>query len=573
MGIMDKFTSPVAAKKAKTRSIVTGLMLSLALLFILNLASAFFFYRLDLSKGKIHTLSKTSKNLAGNLKDNVVVKVYLSNNLPPDYNVLTRYTKDLLGEYKQYSKGRFRFELVNTSNEDEFRGQATRDNIFAQRVMILENDQQSVRDIFMGIAFEYKGNRESLNLTQDIEGRLEYEITSILRRLTKASLPKVSVYQDSLYNAEYYRYFEHHINQNYQVMPTNLTQPVKTSDVLIFPGVTDSMTALQLYNLDQYIMHGGKVVFLQDRVMGLVQYNQADLINSNIFKLLEHYGIVIKPDIVLDQSCAPINMSQRSGIFVIDVPMPYPAIPMVQGMESSPISKGLSDILFYLCSEINTNPNPNSKDVAITPLLKTSSNSGVLPGPDFDINPEKFLGQKLMSTLLMSPITVSALYTGTFTSFFARQPSIARTEGFVSKTDKSEIIVISDSDFIRDFIVSASSSNMMFLLNAVDFLLKDISLSEVRSRTIPKSPLEISRWLYKNNVSPEDIARIEPQIKQLVKALNLILPSLLLVFIGLRRFFSVKRYKRRIIRRFQPILPVVEMHDKQEELQDEEHPE
>lgn len=563
---MDKFAP--SPKKAKTRSIVTGLLLSLALLLLLNLVSAFFFYRLDLSKGRIHTLSKTSKNLVGKLKDNVVVKVYLSNSLPPDYNVLTRYTKDLLGEYKQYSKGRFRFELVSTTNEDEFRGQATRDNIFAQRVMILENDQQTVRDIFMGIAFEYKGNRESLNLTQDIEGRLEYEITSILRRLTKVSLPRVSVFQDSLYNADYYRYFEHHVNQNYQIIPTNLTAPVKASDVLIFPGVTDSLTALQLYNLDQYIMHDGKVVFLQDRVMGLVQYNQADLIYSNIFRLLEHYGIVIKPNLVLDQSCAPINMSQRSGIFVIDVPMPYPAIPMVQGMKSSPISKGLSDILFYLCSEIDTNP--NNTDLKITPLLQTSSNSGLLQGPVFDINPEKFLGQKLMSTLLLPPITVSALYTGTITSFFARQPSIAKTEGFVGKTDKSEIIIISDSDFIRDFIVSASSSNMMFLLNAVDYLLKDISLSEVRSRTIPNSPLEINRWLYRSNVSPEEIAKVEPKVKQFVKAINIILPSLLLVLFGLRRHFSVKKHKRKIQQRFQPNLAVTEISEKQEEELSEE---
>jgi ABC-2 type transport system permease protein len=177
-----------APKIAKTRSIVTGLLLSLALLFILNLLSSFFFYRLDFSKGKIHTLSKTSKNLVRKLSDNVVVKVYLSRNLPPDYNVLARYAKDLLGEYKQYGGKHFRFEFVSTNNEDEFSGAATRSNVFTQRVMILENDQQTVRDIFMGLAFEYKGNRETLNLTKDIEGRMEYEITAILRRLTKVTL-------------------------------------------------------------------------------------------------------------------------------------------------------------------------------------------------------------------------------------------------------------------------------------------------------------------------------------------------------------------------------------------------
>lgn len=540
-------------KPAKTRSLLTGLILSLAVLVLLNLVSAFFFYRLDFSLGRIHTLSKTSKNLVRDLKDNTVVKVYLSDNLPPEYNVLARYAKDLLSEYKQYGGSRFRYEIVSRSNEDEFRGQAARDNIFAQRTVILENDQQTVRDIYMGLAFEHKGNRESLNLTGEIEGRLEYEITAILRRLTKADLPQVTVFQDSLYSSEYYKYFEHHMNQNYRVIPTNLTAPVKASDVLVFPGVLDSLSRLQLYNLDQYIMHGGKVVFLQDRVFGMVQYNSAQEIHSNLFDFLASYGIEIKPNLVMDQSCAPINMSQRSGIYVIDVPVPFPPIPLVQGMKNSVISKGLSDIIFYLCSEINTNP--EVKDVTVTPLLKTSPNSGILDGPVFDISPDRYLKEKMVATLTFPPVTVSALYTGRFTSYFKDDPSISSTEGFISETDKSEIIVISDSDFIRDFIAGLSSANLMYLLNAIDFLLKDVSLSEVRSRTIPNSPLDIGNWLYKNNFDQVKIAQIEPKVKSAVKYANLLLPSLLLVLFGLRRMFKIRKHRLMIRNRFRLMRP------------------
>lgn len=560
---MEIKTASQAPQKAKTRSIFTGLILSLILLVILNLISSFFFYRLDFSKGKIHTLSKTSKTLVSKLNDNVVVKVYLSSNLPPDYSVLARYAKDILAEYKQYGKNRFRYEIIGTNNEDAFRGDATRNNVFAQRVMILENDQQTVRDIFMGLSFEYKGNRETLNLTKDIEGRMEYEITAILRRLTKATLPKISVFQDSLYSAEYYKYFEHYANQNYQIIPTDLNRPEKESEVLIMPGVVDSLTAIQLFNFDQYIMHGGKVLILQDRISGLVQYNQAQEIKSNLFKFLEQYGIDIKPNLVLDQACAPINMSQRSGIYVVDVPMPYPPIPMVQGMKSSVIGRGLSDMLLYFCSEINIHP--QVKDITVTPLLQTSPNSGIMTGPDFDINPEKYMGQKLMPTLILPPITVAALYTGTFTSYFAKMPNVAATQGFVAKSDKSEIIVISDSDFIRDFIVSSAGSNMMFFLNAVDYLLKDVSMSEVRSRTIPNSPLEINQWLYKMKVNPERIIQIEPTIRQIVKGINLIVPSSLLILLGLYRFFRLKKSRKSLQLRFRVNKPVLKEQEQTEE--------
>ncbi len=537
----------------RTNSIVTGLLLSLALLVILNLISAFFFYRLDVSKGRIHTLSKTSKKLAKDLKDNVVVKVYLSNNLPPEYNVLARYAKDLLGEYRQFGGRHFRYELVSTANDDEFQGAAARDNIFGQRTMIVENDQQTVRDIYMGLAFEYKGNRESLNLTKAIEGRLEYEITAILRRLTKASLPKVSVYQDSLYSAELYKYFEHHIRQNYQVVPINLTSPFMEADVLIFPGAMDSLSALQMYNLDQYIMHGGKVVFLQDRISGLVQYNEAFPIYSNIFRLLEHYGVFIKPNIVMDQNCAPINVSQRSGIFVIDTPLPYPPIPMLQGIKKNVVSNGLSDMLLYLGSEIDTNA--GRTDVTVLPLLKTSPGSGIMAGPQFDISPDRFMQKGSNEGLTLPPITVAAYYTGKFTSLFATNPSIAKTPGFIASNPNAEIIVLSDSDFIRDFITSASDANMMFLLNAVDFLLKDLSLSEVRSRTLPNSPLEISTWLYKRNVPMNRIAEIEPVVRLFVKGVNLVLPSLLLIVCGFIVLISQKKRRRSIQQYFQPLKP------------------
>jgi gliding-associated putative ABC transporter substrate-binding component GldG len=548
---MENMAKTPGQKKVKTRSIVTGLLLSLSLLFILNLVSLFLFYRLDFSKGKIHTLSKTSKTLVRKLEDNVVVKVYLSKNLPADYSVLARYARDLLSEYKLYGKNRFRFELVPQTNEDEFRGQATRDNIFAQRVMILEDDQQTVRDIFMGIAFEYKGNRERINLTKEIEGRLEYEITSILRRLTQAALPRVTVFEDSLYSPSYYKYFEHHTTQNYNIMPTNLNAPVMASDVMIFPGVIDSLSRLQLYNLDQYIMHGGKVLFLQDRVMGLVQYGRADVIDSNLFDLLEHYGIEIKPNLVLDQTCAPINMSQRSGIFTIDVPMPYPPIPMLEGMKSSVVTKGLSDIIIYMGSEINVNT--GKPGLEITPLLKTSAASGIMDGPVFDIIPEKFMGDKVMSTLTHPPLTMAAHYKGTFTSFFADRAEIAETEGFTPQTETGEVIVVSDSDLIRDFIVSASGANMMFVLNAIDYLLKDVSLNEVRSRTIPNSPLDITRWLYRRNIDAQTTASIEPRIRQFVKLVNLLLPSLLLVVMGLVMLFRLRKSRRAIQSRFSDV--------------------
>jgi len=174
----------------------------------------------------------------------------------------------------------------------------------------------------------------------------------------------------------------------------------------------------------------------------------------------------------------------------------------------------------------------------------------LLQGPEFDLRPERFMQQKLMSTLLHPPLTVGAAYSGSFTSFYADNPEIAKTEGFIGKVDNSEIIVFSDSDLVRDFIVNASSSNIMLVLNAIDYLLKDVSLSEVRSRTITNSPLEINLWLNKLNVSPEKIAQIEPYVRQTIKGINLLLPAVMMIIFGLLRFVMLKTRRVLIRNRF-----------------------
>ncbi len=424
-------------QKTRTTSLLTGLVLSLVLLVIINLVSFFLYTRLDFSKGRIHTLSRTSKNIVRELKDNLVVKVYFSHNLPADYSLLATYCKDLLSEYKTSSRGRFRYEFVSPANDEEFRAETQRNQIYPQKVMILENDQQSIREIFLGLTFEYKGNRETLNLSRGTEGRMEYEITALVRRLAKAKLPKIVVFEDSLYSPRLYQFFEHHTAQNYEVESTDLTKTYYSSKVMIFTGVVDSLSRTQLFALDQYIMHGGKVLFLQDRVAGLIQYNQAEELNSNVYKLLEHYGVVIKPNLVMDQNCLPIKLSQRSGIFIVDVPVLYPLVPLMQGNKNHQISRGLSDMMMYLSSEINT-ISPN-KDLTITPLLQTSQNSGVLTGPFFDITPANFIGHKAAGYLILKNLTVAALATGKMRSYFADSLFVKDNPGFKPETENGEI--------------------------------------------------------------------------------------------------------------------------------------
>ncbi len=95
-----------------------------------------------------------------------------------------------------------------------------------------------------------------------------------------------------------------------------------------------------------------------------------------------------------------------------------------------------------------------------------------------------------------------------------------------------------------------TETNIMFILNATDFLLGDTSLIPVRSRTLTSSPLDISRWLSRKNLTPERMTALEPVVKNAVKLINLLLPSGLLILLGIIIHIRFKTYRRSIKDRF-----------------------
>ncbi|HNQ43934.1 MAG TPA: Gldg family protein, partial [Candidatus Cloacimonadota bacterium] len=98
--------------KFKTGSILGSLVLKLAIILMILLVASYLRLRLDFSKNRLYSLSKTSREAVKNLKDNMVVKLYTSQELPAQMSSIDRYVKDLLSEYQNAGKGRFHYEFV-----------------------------------------------------------------------------------------------------------------------------------------------------------------------------------------------------------------------------------------------------------------------------------------------------------------------------------------------------------------------------------------------------------------------------------------------------------------------------
>ena len=121
------------------------------------------------------------------------------------------------------------------------------------------------------------------------------------------------------------------LRQRYTVRNTNLDKEISSDVALILlNGLEDSLTNDEHQNLQAFIDRGGNVLLAQNRIKTDLSTQQANPIESDIFTLLDSYGLHIEPNLVLDLNCGKVNVQQNLGFIRIPVPMDYPFLPIIK---------------------------------------------------------------------------------------------------------------------------------------------------------------------------------------------------------------------------------------------------
>lgn len=511
--------------KKKTGSILSTLTIKLALVVVVILIGTYLKLRLDFSRDKAFSLSPVSKEAVRTLEDNFVVKVLSSPELPSELSSLNRYLKDLLTEYQLAGKGRFRFEYVRVASKDELFTMAHKNGLSIIRFQIYENDQITTKEVIFGLVFEYQGKFDAINLLPKQQPKLEYELTQRIQALAGHSLPEISVFRDSTYFDFSTDIFEAALKANFKIKDEYLTTPLKDTKALLFTGVARSLTEEQLYHLDQYLMRGGKIVFLQDRID--TDSRNLYQIRSNVVDLLEHYGARLSEDIVLDYVCDVRQAGMGNMLH-------FPMYPVVRGSDH-PITRNVENVILYLASGISTT---KREGIKFEPLMITSMNSGWLKAPEFDLDPELF-SNPTPEDFPESPIVVGALLKGSFKSFFTGSELAQADPNFVAESPQSELVVFGDKELVVTPDKQEYNERGFIVLNAIDYLTERPSMIFIRSRHLSSSVLNIRYYMYKNELVWGDQEQTEQRIKTTIKITAIALPPLLLIFIGL--FMALRR--------------------------------
>ncbi|MCL2064322.1 MAG: Gldg family protein [Candidatus Cloacimonetes bacterium] len=543
-------------KKTNKQASVSNLLIFIAVVIVLNLISLNVFFRLDFSKGRLYTLSPASKAALRQLEDRVVVRAYFSQDLPPDLANTRRYTRDLLEEYRVNSGGRFRYEFINP-NDDRLRMEAQQSGVPPVNVNVRERDRVEVRQAYLGLVFHYGDRTEAIPLVQETRG-LEYEITKAITRIASLGIPRVAFFSlepevqadpRMMFFFQQQDRFQHareSIRQNYDLVNTNLSEPIPMDiTTLIFTGAVDSLDMYQLYNIDQFLMRGNNILFFQDKVNANLQNQSAQMIQSNIFDLLSHYGANIRENLVMDMESGQVNVQERRGIFSVNTPVQYPFVVISNTVNRHhAVVSQLANIQFLFVSEIDSGYVPEG--VRFTPLIHSSNNSGTVSGPFFNINIQQFMDRNsYINRLTEQGKVLAAQYEGSFSSYFLEE-GMRFTNDFIEYTDNGRIIVVADMDFISSQGAGQNPSNISFLANALDYLSDNPGLIALRSREFINKPLVIDKLVNTEDLTPEGAERRRTNMREFIKYLNIILPALLIVLYGLIRYKAELNRRKRI---------------------------
>jgi len=517
----------------KNLSHISTLLLVLIGLVTINLLGTLFHKRYDLTQDQRYSLSDPTKDLLDQIDSPLIIDVFLEGVLPAEFKKLQNETRYLLEEMQAYNSN-IRFEFSNPVEEGENATQVAQQfNEFGMTTIPLkvkEDGKETVQTIFPWATINYNDKAQPVALVKNAVGaspeqlvyasiqNLEYVFAESLHSTLHAKSKRIAVLRDNgeLPDANIADMFRK-LRDTYNIAPFPMEfanqDPDKalkalqnTFDLIVIAKPTKAFTEKQKYVIDQYIMNGGNSLWMLDAVAmeddslrndkgATVAFPRDINIDDQLFK----YGIKISPSLVLDLYSAPLSVATGDGSEAQYIQLPWLYRPQAPGMNTHPINTNIEKpVLFNYANPITLLD--NKSNVSKTVLLQSSIYTKVESTPR-EISLDQVDIEPLESEFQHGQQPLAVLLEGTFNSAFTNRvlPDGGDQNSFRESAQKNpKLIVIADGDFISnsldlrgqplelgfDYYTRTSYGNKEFLLNAVNYLLDDTGLINIRNKEI-----------------------------------------------------------------------------------------
>lgn len=510
--------------------------LGIVLFLILPLAVVLYIsgIRLDLTKEKRYTLSENTVKVLESVKKPLTVDVYLEGDFPASFRQLQSETRFMLEEFRKVNP-KIDFKFI-----DPIKSKISQDTLMAmgmQPSVLPDIKDGKVSQIYLfpyavikynngGVSIplvvQQTGIDADAQLNKSIEN-LEYNLVSNIKNVSADKRKKIGVLvnQDEL-SPDEFQGFMHLALENYDagpIIPKNQKELsladvplLKQMSALVIAKPRKAFTDNEKVILDQYIMNGGRTLWMIDAVnaeMDTLTRSKKVMpfpVDINMTDFFFNYGIRINPALVKDvKKFALLRLvTGEVGGNPQYTSLPWPYFPLGIAEKDNPVTKNINPVKFEFPTSIDT---LGRKNIKTNVLFESSERTLLKQVPNYvdlkEIASVDSLGQMEKPS---TPKIYAVSLEGKFTSAYASRIERKSYPGFKVVSPENKMIVIADGDVGRnkvikgqplplgvDMLTNEQFGNEQFLRNALDYLLDDSNLMELRNRNIEERLLDRQR--------------------------------------------------------------------------------
>ena len=536
----------------------------------INSIGQYVYKRFDLTSDKRYTLSNNSKELIKDADRPLIIDVFLTGEIPSEFRVLQNETRQLIEEF-QISNSNIKVNYI-----DPLEDEATRErNIQELTKSGLEpyvNSRKTSGKVTQELLFpwafaSYQDQTVAISLmkrsiTEDLPTQisnsvqhLEYAFADGFKKILKPKSKKIAVLKgngqlEDIYIADFLKTLQDYYNiapftlDSVSSNPQKTLDNLKNFDLVISAKPTEAFSEMEKLVLDQYLVSGGKSIWLTESIVMDKDslYNDSGSSTSiirdlNLNDFFFKYGVRINPSLVKDLYSAPITLAIGEGSQSQFQPVQWQYSPLASSNKTHPITKNLELVKFDFASPIDTLKNNIKKTI-----LLQSSTQTKLEGPLQTIALETVTQPPIQEEYKEGQQNLAVLLEGSFKSCYSNRVLPFAVDNYLEQATKpTQFVVVSDGDIIKnevsrsgplelgfDRFTGRSFGNKEFLLNTVNYMMDDDGLINIRNKDI--------------SVAYLDSDKIESQKNQW-QLVNILVPLLILGLFGfLFQFLRRKKY-------------------------------
>jgi gliding-associated putative ABC transporter substrate-binding component GldG len=516
-------------KRGKNRGVVVMAVAVFIALAVVNFLASRHFFRFDITEKKEYTLSDATKNILKNLDDVVNVDIYFSQKVPPAVLKLRREVDDVLLEYKTYAGNDLHVRYIDPQESPQKEYSVQLMGIPPVQANVIERDKQEVVKLFLGIAVTHEDRKEIIPVVRDSRN-LEYDLTSAI--LTVSKEKKAGITWLAKKDEREFDGAKELLRRRYDVRDADARMPGldPVKDALLIVSMDGDLSDAELFDIDQYLMKGGRVIMLVDRVRVANNLQPSKIDLPNTLAWLGNNGMDVEDKLVLDRVNAHAAFTS-AGAFTFHVPYPYWVRVVSQGFDAaSPPVSDLETLVLPWTSPIAIS-GARPEGIEYTILAKSSPVNGAASLTE-SLAPEEMNGRRL-GIAQSEPKALVVMAAGRLKSYYGEggKPAPVKGAEVVSESTDGQLMVVGDSRFVQNGFLQQFAVNTVFFENIVDYMALGSELIGIRSKAVTDRPLK---------EAPE--ASIS-----MAKYVNLAGAPFVVILIGLVVWFF-GRHKRRLLR-------------------------